>query len=718
MQIKIFCCCFLFPVLIFSQNISNENQNENVKNIISQAIENIPENNPKSVLETFQYKKYTKGIIKTIDAETQTLAPSTGNYIFEVLALQQFDNNFEKTTVLGANLPGFQKPDYRFFEKSFYSVSVYEKEYVLLALRFHSPLSKNALKHYNYEFVETASTAQRPYHVIQFKPINNLASTHISGVLHIDTQSFAVQKAIINHSKNFEATITHDFSYFEKEGIWFPSKTAAEVTLLNKLESINFFGKMVPAGRMRFQDDDNTETSFSLVSTHSDIELNTSDEIGNNYISRKALLEKNNDTTAFWSPYRKNQLTNAEQLIESAAQATVMNGNLENRVSRLTDFGKGYYRVGFFDVDLKVLFKFNVWEGVRLGVGGLTNERLSDRFRVGGYLVRVLDQGIFNYQLTSKYLILPETNTYLGATYTKDIQEMGENPFLNSQRTYNLFEPRLVNITQFYRHRTIQTNLTHQINPRFNTEIQVSKSDVEQIIPYTYIKNGNSLTDYSVVQAKAGISWAPFGQYVETPSGISEYNVGYPRISAQVTQSFEDFLDGDFNFTKFDLRIDHQVRHINRSFTEVVFEGNLGFGDIPLTHAYHAYPNSPNKETILNRFSVAGNRSFETMYFGEFFSDKLASVQIKHQLRPWVLSSKIKPEFVLISRHAIGDFNNQENHPDFTFNTLEKGYSESGFEINKIFWGFGMSFAYRYGAYHLPVFEDNIAFKFTFKLSI
>jgi hypothetical protein len=718
MQIKLFCFCFLFPVLIFSQNISNENQNENAKNTISQAIEKIPENNPKSALDAFQFKKYTKGIIKTIDTETQAVAPATGNYIFEVLSLQQFDNNFEQTRVLGSNLPGFQKPDYRFFEKSFHSVSVYGNEYELLDLRFHSPLSKNALKHYNYQLVETTTTAKRPFHIIRFSPINNSASTQISGELHIDTQSFAVQKAIINHSKNFEATITHDFTYFDSEGIWFPIKTDAKVTLLNKLASINLFGNLVPAGRMRFDSAGNTETSFSLVSTNSEIELNTSEEIENNYISVEALNKKNNDTTAFWSPFRENPFTDEELLIETAAMATVVTGNLESRVGRLTDFGNGYYRVGFFDVDLKVLFKYNVWEGIRLGVGGLTNERLSDRFRFGGYIVRVLDQGIFNYQLTSNYLIFPETKTYLGATYTKDIREMGDNPFLNSQRTYNLFEPRLVNIAQFYRHRTIQTNLNHQINPRFNTEVEVSKSDVEQILQYTYINNGTPLTDYSVVQAKAGISWTPFGQFVETPSGVTEYNVGYPRISAQVTQSFEGFLDGEFNFTKFDLRLDHQVKHINRSFTEVVFEGNLGFGDIPLTHAYHAYPNSPNKETILNRFSVAGNRSFETMYFGEFFSDKLASVQIKHQLKPWVISARIKPEFVLITRHAIGDFSNQENHPEFTFNTLEKGYSESGFEINKIFWGFGMSFAYRYGAYHLPVFEDNVAFKFTFKLSL
>ncbi len=44
----------------------------------------------------------------------------------------------------------------------------------------------------------------------------------------------------------------------------------------------------------------------------------------------------------------------------------------------------------------------------------------------------------------------------------------------------------------------------------------------------------------------------------------------------------------------------------------------MAFGEIPLTHLYHAYPNSPTKDEIL-RFSVAGTQSFETMYFGEFF---------------------------------------------------------------------------------------------------
>ena len=67
---------------------------------------------------------------------------------------------------------------------------------------------------------------------------------------------------------------------------------------------------------------------------------------------------------------------------------------------------------------------------------------------------------------------------------------------------------------------------------------------------------------------------------------------------------------------------------------------------------------------------------------------------------------------------AVGNMSDIDRHQNITFSTLEKGYTESGIEINKLILGFGLSFAYRYGAYHLPKFQDNIAFKFTFNLTL
>jgi len=61
---------------------------------------------------------------------------------------------------------------------------------------------------------------------------------------------------------------------------------------------------------------------------------------------------------------------------------------------------------------------------------------------------------------------------------------------------------------------------------------------------------------------------------------------------------------------------------------------------------------------------------------------------------------------------------NPERHEGITFNTLDKGYLESGFELNQLIFGFGLSLTYRYGAYHLPEIEDNIALKFTFNVTL
>lgn len=74
---------------------------------------------------------------------------------------------------------------------------------------------------------------------------------------------------------------------------------------------------------------------------------------------------------------------------------------------------------------------------------------------------------------------------------------------------------------------------------------------------------------------------------------------------------------------------------------------------------------------------------------------------------------------VFISRFALGDIRNPEDHLDIdAFGSLSKGYTETGFELNKLLFGFGTSLTYRYGAYHLPNWEDNIAFKFTFNLKL
>ena len=91
---------------------------------------------------------------------------------------------------------------------------------------------------------------------------------------------------------------------------------------------------------------------------------------------------------------------------------------------------------------------------------------------------------------------------------------------------------------------------------------------------------------------------------------------------------------------------------------------------------------------------------------------------MKHKLNPLNISPWLKPELVFIYRYAIGNMDYINRHEKISFNTLDKGFSEAGLEINKLFFGFGLSFAYRHGAYLLSKFDDNLALKFTFNLNL
>ena len=727
MPIKILLCCLFTSVLVFGQKTIPFDKNSTSVSfsdtiaigIIKNAVDNIPKNSPDIALSAFQYQTYSKTVIKREDKSTHFIEPSANNYIFEKLSLYQISQKkTKKETVIASNMPGFYEPVYDVFEKNLHSNSIYDKEYEIFKKKFFGPLSEDGLERYNFQLIETLSDTLNPYYVIFFSPKDDSKATQLQGELHINTKSYAVQEASVNHRMNINAKITHLYKFFEEDSIWFPSETKIVANLINNVEPINLFGKNISLGKVTVASDKNITSSLTQTSSYFDVQLKNIPKIDGNNIDIEALIKKNNPTEVFWKQYRKQSLDSTEYQLMAYADSIARRKNIRGQLERNSNFNNGYYRIAFFDFDLKYLVKYNDYEGLRLGVGGFTNYQFSQYFKLGGYVARGFKDNETKYKIEVNFLIAESTNSILGFNYTKDIQEVGSNLYLTDSRTYSLFEPRLVNITQFYKYNSWQTSLQHQLSPKVQSELQLSRSEIEQTSNYAFRDNGELFSNYTLSEAKISVLWTPFSKFIKTPFAISEFEPGFPKISAQITQSFKGVFDGNFNFTKMDLKLVHEQEYIDKSFTEVVLEGNLGLGDIPLTHLYHAYPNNPNKETILQRFSVAGIRSFETMFFNEFFSNRLASIQIKHHLKPFVIAERIQPELVLITRHVVGDISNIEKHQNIVFSSLNEGYSESGFEINKILFGFGLSFAYRYGAYHLPTFEKNFSFKFTFNMEI
>ncbi|HLV92804.1 MAG TPA: DUF5686 family protein [Aequorivita sp.] len=378
----------------------------------------------------------------------------------------------------------------------------------------------------------------------------------------------------------------------------------------------------------------------------------------------------------------------------------------------------GYFPVKFFDIDLKRIIKYNQYEGIRPGIGGITNSKLSEKFNFGGYMAYGFKDRNFKFSLGGGARLNKEKNTWVNLYFLDDLNEIGKFDFLTDGRVYNIFEPRAINTIHFYKHRQWYANITSELNPKLLSEIRISHSNVENIEDYTFIGRGESFTQYQLAEATLSIRYSPWTKFMTNEDGTIEYFDGFPKISAQLSKGIQGIASSDFDYTKIGLKLDYYIKRTDLSSTNIILEGLLAMGDLPLTHLFHSFPNQPNRTDWIRRFSVAGLQSFETMYFGEFYSDRLTMFQVKHSLRRFKLTESWKPELVLITRHALGDMSNRDHHAGIPFNTLDKLYSESGVELNQILLGFGLSFAYRYGGYHLPDLEDNISFKFTFKMKI
>lgn len=381
--------------------------------------------------------------------------------------------------------------------------------------------------------------------------------------------------------------------------------------------------------------------------------------------------------------------------------------------------GNGFFPTNYIDIDLRYLIKFNQYEGIRTGLGGRTNDQLSEKYRLNGYVVYGFKDHKFKYSIGGGFRIFKRTDTWIDFSYTDDLQETGSSAFLTDKRFFSFFEPRLLNISLFHHHITKNISLEHKITPYLLAETELSRSNITTTYDYTFFVDNTAFKEFRMSIAKLSFQWNPFNTF--EPVGENEVEKeGFPNFSLQISKSFKDVLGSNFNFFKADFRTIYKLdfNPEGSSFTEATLTGGVAKGKTPLTHLYHTYPNNINKATILNRFSVAGINSFETMYFNEFFSDRFATLQLKHALKPFNISKRMQPQMVIISRFALGNMDHIERHQDIDFGTLNKGYSEVGLELNKILFGFGLSFAYRYGAYHLPKLTDNIAAKFTFNISL
>lgn len=605
------------------------------------------------------------------------------------------------------DLNGFEKVNQKMLSREVLSFNMFKAYLEVFSQQVFSPIGNKRYK--GYDFFQVVSKPN--FVVFYFKSSQKISDWE--GYVIIDLQHHSISDVVLLNRSSYKAWTRVQF---DREKKW-PVSQNLKISGGEGGQKLSFFGGGLNFGLIQSRLSDSSEyaqLNFYRLYT-SQLELPNSQNmklVNTYYRAKKAFLDETNwqSLANLFLSQPPNQPLALNQYIE--------NQNLNGRIRRINAFEQGFLPIEFLDVDLTRLIKVNNYEGFRLGLGLQTNQQFSDWFRLGAYSAYGTKDTSFKYGFSGGLNLNKPTNTWFNLHYENDIKEVGTNAYLTDQRVYSIFEPRLVNITYFYQYEKLGLSLQHNFTPQLLSELRLEKTDIDQTRSYSFRTSDGIFENYSLSTAKLSLRWMPNSKNIALDNRIYLAQENSPSISAQVEQSFANLLEGDFNFTKVSAKASLNQRYVNGQQTEFTLEGNIGFGDIPITHVFHAFPNSPNKENIINRFSVAGVKSFETMYFNEFFNTRQATLHVKHRFNKFKFSNLSQPQLVLISRHAIGGFSEIEQHQLVNFNTLNELYNEAGFELNNILYGFGLSFAYRYGAYHLPVFEDNLSFKFTFYLKL
>jgi hypothetical protein len=716
--------------------------------VMEKVLQNKINNDPQKKLNSFAFKGYNKLIITanpdSINGALDSIFENnrgvrkfvkldSTDFIFkkvikkqhiyqtEKISQFQFDGTHFKETVEATKMAGFKKPIYELIGLKLQSFSIYNNQYDLLENTYNSPVGKNALKDYSYTILDTLTVQNRKIYLILFANKNKEKENGLHGVLYIDAENYAVAKAILRIKNIIDVAATHEFQYFSDQKLWFPNTNTFKIVKGNNNENVKIFGGQIQFQANTYDDSlksrDKVTSDFvylASTTTYFEHEFNQPTLIFRPLLAIQVKEDAIEKDSIYWQENRKNNLDIRGIETYKSLDSIVFKRKIEKRLfigRRILD---GYVPVGIVDFDLRYLIKFNNFEGFRLGVGGITNEKFSEILKLDGYIAYGTKDEEVKYKYGAALRIGKASNTWIGGSYTDDIREIASTTFAIDQRIFKIIDPRPINVSTFHNYKEIRGFLETRIIPKTESIWELSQTRVAPSFNYSFNYKGQLFDDFTLTTFMASLQWNPFSDFMLTPSGRLEIDKDYPKFTFQITKSLPDVVGNDFNYTKFDLRIDYQNKYINGQKTTLYSEMGYGLGDIPLTHLYNMSPNNITRDRLVQRIIFAGKNSFETMFFNEFFSSQYAFLQIKHGFKRVTLFNKVKPSLVVVSRAGWGTMQNPEQHVGINYKTLEKGYFESGIELNQIFKGFGISGFFRYGPNQLSRLEDNIAIKTTF----
>ncbi|OFX89973.1 MAG: hypothetical protein A2W99_08575 [Bacteroidetes bacterium GWF2_33_16] len=686
--------------------------------IINKVIENRDINNPEK-MQSFSYKSYNKmhftarkdtsEIPDSLIAKTYTIDRKLEQQhllIMETVNEKKFKYPYKASEqIIASKVSGFSDPIFSLIASQIQSFSFYNDYFVIFDKMYINPISKGSTNRYLFMIEDTLyAEPGDTIFVVSYRPKKDKIFDGLKGFLQINTNGYAIQSVVAEPlEKDFGMMVNIKQNYeFVNNQQWFPKELHTEI----------IFDKALKA---------NDKITYQILAVGrsyiSDINLNP--EFNNKEFSQVEVKIHPNATEksdTFWNEnrieplYKKDSLTYV--IIDSISKAE----NFEKILVAYESILNGYIPYKFIHFPINRIIDYNIYEGWRLGFGFMTNHKLSSVFEFGGYLGYGFTDKAFKYGGDLLFNIHKNSESKIRFSYSNDVVEKAGFAFFEKLDLMTTELYRKYIVTNMDKIEKQEVTFSFRSMDYLNTNIFFRNEIIESTDGYIYESTlDDADNQFTFTEVGLQFKYAFKEKFLQTQKYNYSMGTDYPVVYANITQGI-NFYKGEFEYTKYELKIVQSFRTKSLGKTKLTLIGGLVDGKVPLSKLYNGHANNHN-------YDLDAENSFATMGMNEFYNDRFVSFFFRQEFGSFFRIKSFSPKFVLASNFGIGEIDFNPKHQSVKpIQSVNKGYYESGILVNNIltqqFIGIGFGVYYRYGSYSYIKTADNFAYKFTFTINL
>lgn len=400
----------------------------------------------------------------------------------------------------------------------------------------------------------------------------------------------------------------------------------------------------------------------------------------------------NQKDQSFWQNARHDSLTKNQKGIYEMVDSVKNVPAFRTLLDVIQLVFTGYHVRGDFEYGPYFkTYSFNDVEGHRFRFGGRTSNEFSTKLLLEGYLAYGLKDQRFKYGFGAQYKLQDNPRQWLKFNYKRDLEQLGqsqnafsEDNILSSflRRTPN---NKLTDVEMF------QTSYEREWITGFTNELFFTHRAMRPVGALEYRRFNPDpeigFTDDEVINTSEVSLYTRFAykeKYVDGEFERISLGSKYPILELQLGFGIKDFLDGDYNYQKFEIAVSDDINIGIFGYTNFRVTAGKYFGTLPYTLLEI---HNGNETYFLDA------RAFNLMNFFEFISDEYSTTMLTHHfdgffLNKFPLLRKLKWREVISFRAVAGNLSDKHKAeiitPENTYE-LDVPYMEVGIGIENIF---------------------------------